>query len=96
MGEAKIGLSTFKKMWKAEFTNVHVPSESRFSKCQVCWEYKESIKSAPNEAMKAIMTQEYQIHIDLTMEERKDYTRARQAAVESPDDVLSIIIDGMD
>lgn len=93
MEEDKIGLSIFKKMWKVEFTNVHVPAESRFLKCQICWEYKESIKSVPNEAMKAAMNQEYQKHIDLTMEERKDYTRVRQATVESPDDILSIIID---
>ena len=96
MGEDKIGLSTFKKMWKAEFTNVHVPAESRFSKCQICWEYKESIKSMPNEVMKAAMSERYQKHIDLTMEEQKDYTFVRQAAIQSLDDMLSIIIDGMD
>jgi hypothetical protein len=26
MGEAQVGLSTFKKMWKQEYTNVHVPT----------------------------------------------------------------------
>ena len=96
MGEAKLGLSTFKKMWKQEYTNVHVPTESRFSKCQICWEYKGSIKAMPNERMKQAIQQSYNLHIDLTMEERKNYSRARQAAIESPDDIMTLIIDGMD
>ena len=96
MGEAKVGLSTFKKMWKQEYTNVHVPTESRFSKCQICREYKGSIKAMPNERMKHAIQQSYNLHIDLTMEERKDYSRARQAAIESPDDIMTLIIDGMD
>ena len=48
MGETKVGLSTFKKIWKKEYTNVHVSTESRFSKCQICWEYKRNIKAMPN------------------------------------------------
>ena len=52
MGEAKVGLSTFKKRWKQEYTNVHVPTESRFSKCQICWEYNGRIKAMPNERIK--------------------------------------------
>ena len=71
MGEAKVGLSTFKKMWKQEYTNVHVPTESRFSKCQICWEYKGSIKAMPNERTKHAIQQSYNLHIDLTMEEKK-------------------------
>jgi hypothetical protein len=83
-------------MWKHEFTNVHVPAESRFSKYQHCWEYKESRQSMPNAAMKVVVDQAYRLHIELTMEERKDYSRAREAAIESPDETMSIIIDGMD
>ena len=30
------------------------------------------------------------------MEERKDYSRSRQATIESPDDIMTLIIDGMD
>ena len=76
MGEAKIGLSTCKKMWKQDYTNVHVSTESRFSKCQICWEYKGSIKAMPNECMKEAIQQSYILYIDLTMEERIDYSRA--------------------
>ena len=96
MGEKQIGFSTFSKMWRSEFTNVHVPSESRFSKCQHCWEYKEARKSMPNEAMKNVVDAAYRLHLDFTVEERKDYSRAREAAIETPDDCMSIIIHGID
>ena len=59
-------------------------------------EYKESIKFVPNKAMKVVMTLEYHKHIDLTTEEQKDYTHVKQATLESPYDISSIIIDGMD
>lgn len=96
MGEKEIGLSTFSKMWKKEFTNVHVPEESRFSKCQHCWEYKESRQSMPNQAMREAVHAAYRLHIDLTIEERKAYSRVREKAIANPEDSMSIIIDGMD
>jgi hypothetical protein len=96
MGKKEVGLSTFSKMWKSEFTNVHVPVESRFSKCQHCWEYKETRQSMPNTAMKAAVDLAYQLHLDLTIEEMKDYSCTREVAIESPDDTMRIIIDGMD
>jgi hypothetical protein len=50
----------------------------------------------PNTAMKVAVDVAYQLHLDLTVEERKDYSRVREAAIESPDDTMTIIIDGMD
>ena len=96
MGEAKVGFSTFKKMWKQEYTNVHVPIELRFLKCQICWKYKGSIKAMPNERMNHTIQQSYNLHIDLTMEEIKYYSRAWQAAIEGLDDIMILIIDDMD
>ena len=43
----------------------------------------------PNECMKHVNQQSYNLHIDLTMEEKKYYGRARQAAIESPDDIMT-------
>ena len=48
----KMDCQLFNKMWEQEYTNVHVPTKSRFSKCQICWEYKGCIKAMPNECMK--------------------------------------------
>ena len=50
----------------------------------------------PNEHMKQAIQHSYNLHIDLTMEERNDYSRAQQAAIESLDDIMTFIIDGMD
>ena len=46
--------------------------------------------------MKQAIQQSYNLHIDLTIEERKDYSRARQVAIESPYDITTLIIDGVD
>jgi hypothetical protein len=50
----------------------------------------------PNIAMKAAVDLADQLHLNLTTEERKDCSHAREATIESPDDTMSIIIDGMD
>ena len=46
--------------------------------------------------MKQATQQSYKLHIDLTMEERKDYSWVWQAAIESPDDIMTLIIDDVD
>ena len=38
----------------------------------------------------------YHLHIDMTMEERMEYSRGRIIALTEPDEYLSFIIDGMD
>ena len=45
--------------------------------------------------MKQAIQQSYNLHIDLIIEEIKYYSRARQAAIESHDDIMTLIIDGM-
>ena len=39
----------FDQMRHREFTNVQIPPSSRFSKCQICWKYKECMDVMPNE-----------------------------------------------
>ena len=96
MSEVKVGLSTLKKMWKQEYTNEHISMEWRFTKCHICWEYKGSIKAMPNERMKHAIQQSYNLHINLIMEEIKEYSRAWQATIESLDVIMTLIIDGID
>ena len=50
----------------------------------------------PNIAMKATINFAYKLHLDLTVEERKDYSCARKAINESPNNTMNIFIDGMD
>jgi hypothetical protein len=50
----------------------------------------------PNVAMKAAIDFAYKLHPDLTIEERKNYSCTRKAIIESPDNTMSIVIDGMD
>jgi hypothetical protein len=96
LGEASIGLPTFHRLWKREFTYVHIPKSSRFSKCNICWEYKNYRQSAPDEATKERISRAYQLHLDMSLEERMEYSRGRMAAINEPDQYLSLIIDGMD
>jgi hypothetical protein len=87
---------TFHKMWKYEFTNVHIPKASRFSKCNICWEYKNYRQSISDEGMKEKISRAYQLYLDMTLEERMEYSRGRSAAMNEPDQYMSLIIDGMD
>jgi hypothetical protein len=96
LGEPSIGLPTFHKMWKYEFTHVHISKSSRFSKCNICWEYKNYRQSISDEGMKEKISRAYQLHLNMTLEERMEYSRGRTAAMNEPDQYMSLIIDGMD
>jgi hypothetical protein len=50
----------------------------------------------PNTTMKAAVDLAYKLHLDLTVEKMKDYSRAREAAIASLNNTMSIIIDGVD
>ena len=50
----------------------------------------------PNIAMKATVDLADQLHLNLTIEKRKYYNHAREAATKLPNDTMSIITDGMD
>ena len=50
----------------------------------------------PNTTMKVVVDLAYKLHLDLIVEKMKDYNRAREATIESPNNTMNIIIDGMD
>jgi hypothetical protein len=83
-GQTRIGLPTFYKMWKREFTHIHIPQSSRFSKCNICWEFKNYRQSASDEVTKEKISRRYQLHLDMTLEERMEYSRGREAAMNEP------------
>ena len=75
LGEPRISLSTFYKLWKHEFTYVNIPKTSRFSKYNTCWEYKNFKQSMPNEELREASSIEYRVHLGIVMEERMEYSR---------------------
>ena len=48
LGEPSIGLPTFHKTRKHEFMHVNNPKSSQFSKCKICWKYKNYKQSISN------------------------------------------------
>ena len=92
----KISRATFYRLWREEFTHVKIPPYSRFSKCHICWEYRNCIESITNECVKKTVQVQYQLHLTLQVEERQDYWRAKRDAIMSPDESLCLIVDGMD
>ena len=73
-----------------------IPPYSRFSKCHICWEYRNCIESITNDRVKETVQVQYQLHLTLQVEERQDYWRAKRDAIMSPDESLCLIVDGMD
>ena len=48
----KVSRAAFYRLWREEFTHVKLPPYSRFSKCHICWEYRNCIESITNESVK--------------------------------------------
>ena len=67
----KVSKARFDRMWHREFTNVQIPHSSRFSKCQICWEYKECMDAMPNEWQRQRIRESYHRHIDICNTERR-------------------------
>ena len=65
----KISRAVFYRLWREEFTHVKIPPYSRFSKCHICWEYRNCIESITNERVKDIVQVQYQLHLALQVEE---------------------------
>jgi hypothetical protein len=59
LGKASIGLPTFHKLWKHEFTYVYIPKSYLFSKCNICWKYKNYRQFVLNEATKKRISCDY-------------------------------------
>ena len=92
----KVSKARFDRMWHREFTNVQIPPSSRFSKCQICWKYKECMDAMPNEWQRQRIRESYHRHVDIYNTERRDYWESKRIATINPDEMLCLIIDGMD
>ena len=91
-----VSKARFDKMWATEFTNIKIPPTSRFSKCQICWEFEECAEAVANHRHRDVIRERYRLHIAICGAERRNYWNAKEEGIRRPDDMLSLIVDGMD
>ena len=92
----KVSKARFDKMWVEEFTKVMIPPTSRFSKYQICWEFKECLDAMPTKWQKKRIRETYERHMQIVIEEIRHYWDAKRIAIEKSDNMLCMIVDGMD
>jgi hypothetical protein len=94
--EREISVSAFHAMWRNSFSHVQIPRTSRFSKCNVCWEFTSTLEEVVSNTMKDKLKQIYQRHHELQRQERDAYEEVKLDARNRPDKFMSIVVDGMD
>ena len=88
---------SFYRMWRMQYTHVQIPPHSRFSKCQICWEYRTCLEASnTNPTQKQLVREQLNLHQALQVEERRDYWKAKNTAILYPNESLCLIVDGMD
>jgi hypothetical protein len=95
LGEPRLKLPTFHNMWKYEFMHVHIPKSSQ-SQIATFVESTKIMNSATDEATKEKVSNDYRLHLNITLEERTEYNYKKIAVINEPDQYLSLIIDVMD
>ena len=91
------GPCSFYRMWRMQYTHVQIPPHSRFSKCQICWEYWTCLEASnTNPTQKQLVREQLNLHQALQVEERRDYWKAKNTAILYPNESLCLIVDGMD
>ena len=91
------GPCSFYRMWHMQYTHVQIPPHSRFSKCQICWEYRTcSEASTTNPTQKQLVREHLNLHQALQVEEQRDYWKAKNNAILYPNESMCLIVDGMD
>jgi hypothetical protein len=76
-GESEISVSAFHAMWRNSFSHVQIPRTSRFSKCNVCWEFTSTLEKIVSNTMKDRLKQIYQRHHELQRQERDAYEEVK-------------------
>ena len=91
------GPCSFYRMWRMLYTHVQIPPHSRFSKCQICWEYRTCVEASnTNPTQKQLVREHLNLHQALQVEERRDYWKAKNTAILYPNESMCLIVDGMD
>ena len=91
-----VKLPTFLQIWRLEFPRLKIPRQKRLGKCKVCAELKEKLAAAQTPEERAKYKEQRRAHLQWVRLERKYYHMNRARAQLRPDDILVIILDGMD
>lgn len=94
--KTSVKLETFLLIWRKEFPNLKIPRQKRLGKCKVCAELKEKLATEQTPQRRAELKQQRRDHLMFVRLQRKYYHRNRKMAQDNPDNVLVIILDGMD
>ena len=79
--EKSSGVCSFYCMSHEEYSYVHIPPNSQFSKCQICWEYWTCLESSTtNPTQKHLIEENLVLHQALQIKEMKDYWDAKDNA----------------
>ena len=87
--------SWFYRMWKERCPDIICPRRNQFSKCDECCEFKHTIESCKEYALRLKAVQRFDEHLRHQMQERNQYYANRAHAIRCPHEAMSVIIDGM-
>ncbi|XP_070553722.1 uncharacterized protein [Ptychodera flava] len=86
----------FCDIWRKHLPEFRTGKSSDFAECDDCAQIRNAISSASTDAERQNLLKVREIHERRVETERAVYHNAREKAVRQPDDLLVIIIDGMD
>lgn len=95
-GKEAVKLQTFLQIWRLEFPHLKIPIQKRLGKCKVCADLKEKLAAAQTPEDRAKYKEQRRAHLQFVRLERKYYHMNRAKGQQYPNDVLVIILDGMD
>ena len=91
------GPCSFYRIWRMQYTHVQIPPHFRFSKCQICWEYRTCFEaSTTNRTQKQLVREQLNLHQALQVEEWRDFWKAKNHAILFSNESMCLIVDGMD
>jgi hypothetical protein len=86
----------FRLLWVNDFPHVKTPKSKRFAKCVECADYLKKLKKTTIQSDKVAIREAFNNHMDEARKERLDYHARRLRSKTNPEEILCIIIDGMD
>lgn len=94
--ERAIQYSQFLKIWLSERSHYVLRKYMLLSKCTSCQKFRAEWIATKCEVARKILRAQRIEHLKQVRQERLRYTEKRQAAIEKPNEFLSMIVDGTD
>ena len=89
----------FHELWEEHFAYVTVPEHTAFSVCDICANLHDRILSSTKSKDKSMLVELRSLrrmHLKFISGERLTYREHQRLARESPEEYISIVLDGMD